>query len=114
MQSTFAQKAANKILLKLFTWCQFHHEAFTCTDPKSTKKTVKLSVFFALSGNVVEIIHLFAQTLNRYHSYLFDCCCCCCDSRRNWPKKSKMKIVHLVKRSLFLLFVNCHYYGTTS
>jgi len=25
--------------------------AFACTDPKSTKKTVELSVFFALSGS---------------------------------------------------------------
>jgi len=101
------------MLLKLFTWCQFHQGStwsfYLHRSQKRKKDTKVVSLFCSFgicvcksrSWNVVGIIHQFAQTLNRFHSYLFDCCCCCCDSRRNWPKKSKMKIVHLVKRSLF-------------
>jgi len=47
-------KAARKTLLKLIIWVNFIKflcKAFLRTDPKGAKKTVKLSIFFALWGS---------------------------------------------------------------
>ena len=38
-------------VLGLISSTFYRCEAFTCADPKSAKNTVKLSVFFALSGS---------------------------------------------------------------
>ncbi len=54
MQNTYVQKGAHKILMKLTPGVNVTNillAAFTCEDPKSSKKTDGLTVFFAHLGS---------------------------------------------------------------
>ncbi len=53
---SFILKSYSYNVDEIDTWGQFHnnilHEASTCADPKSVKKTNRLTVFFVLCGSL--------------------------------------------------------------